>query len=155
MEAIDTFADGTRSIIPVLRPKGSGWREVPCSKQVSLGYPVRAYFHDKSDLAVISAVEVASDADGIDRGFEYHISISKQPLVGPPRRCDSNEAKWVLKQFGLDGSEEDNHVPGGIVRNFWRTVSGKLVGLECACKDEEPAIVEDKGDFVWRGAPGR
>lgn len=144
----DTFADGTRSIVAVVRPKGAGWRELPCDKRFTLGYPARAFFHPKSNLAVISAVEVADDGK-IDKGPEYHVSISKQMLSGP-RRCDSNEAKWVLDQFGLDGAEEDNHVPHGVVRNFWRPVATGLVGLECECKAEEPAIKEDKGDFVWR-----
>lgn len=145
---MDTFLDGTRSIISVLRPKGPGWRELPSPKQFTLGYPARAFFHEKSDLAVISAVEVADDGK-IDKGPEYHVSISRQTLQGP-KRCDSNEAKWVLEQFGLDGAEEDNHVPHGVVRNFWRPVAERLVGLECDCKAEEPAIVEDKGDFIWR-----
>jgi hypothetical protein len=95
----------------------------------------------------MSAVETMSDED---KGPEYHLSISKQ-VGGSPNRCTSNEAKWVLDQFGLDGAEEDNHVPFGVVRNFWRTVATPLVGLECECKDEEPAVVEDKGDFIWRG----
>jgi hypothetical protein len=69
---------------------------------------------------------------------------------GTSIRCDSNEAKWVLDQFGLEGAEEDNHVPFGIVRNFWRPVADKLVGIECQCKAEEPEIREDKGDFIWR-----
>ena len=46
---------------------------------------------------------------------------------------------------------EDNHVPGGFVRNFWRPVADRFSGYECACVATEPAIVEDKGDFVWRG----
>lgn len=53
--------------------------------------------------------------------------------------------------FQLDnGWEEDNHVPYGIARNFWRPLAENLVGIECKCKEEEPAIVEDKGDYVWR-----
>lgn len=147
---MDTYADGTRSIVAVLRPKGAGWREFPSDKRASLGYPSRVFFHASSSLAVISAVEVASDGK-VDKGPEYHISISKQ-MRGAPRRCDSNEANWVLDQFGLDGSEEDNHVPNGVVRNFWRPVATGLIGLECECKAEEPAIVEDKGDFIWRPA---
>jgi hypothetical protein len=118
-------------------------------KRYSMGFPSRAFFHDESSLAVISAVEVASEP-GMDKGFEYHISISKQYRDGTRGRCSSNEAKWVLRQFGLDGSEEDNHVPHGFVRNFWRPVAETLVGIECPCKEEEPAIREDKGDFVWR-----
>lgn len=147
----DTYADGTPCIVKVLTPKGDGWREIPMDKRYSLGFPSRAFIH-KSNLAVISAVEVASEP-GMDKGFEYHISISKQlpTRIGTVQaRCDSNEAKWVLDQFGLEGAEEDNHVPNGLVRNFWRPVADRLVGLECPCKEEEPAIREDKGDFVWR-----
>jgi hypothetical protein len=145
---IDTYADGTPCIVKVLTPKGEGWREIPMDKRYSLGFPSRAFIH-KSNLAVISAVEVASEP-GMDKGFEYHISISKQFSNGTAKRCDSNEAKWVLNQFGLDGAEEDNHVPHGIVRNFWRPVADRLVGIECPCKEEEPEVREDKGDFVWR-----
>jgi hypothetical protein len=145
----DTFADGTRCIVPVLRPKGEGWMEVPGAQRHSFGYPARAFSH-KGGLFVISAVEVASDKDGIDRGFEYHVSISRPVSPGVTSRCSSNEARWVLDQFGLEGAEEDNHVPHGRVRNFWRAVATPLIGMECACKEEEPAIREDKGDFVWR-----
>lgn len=148
---IDRYADGARSIVSVLRPRGKGWREIPCDPRASMGYPSRAFFHPPSSLAVISAVEVADDGK-IDKGPEYHVSISKQTVLGPGR-CDSNEARWVLDQFGLEGAEEDNHVPNGVVRNFWRPVANRLVGLECECKAEEPAIVENKGDFVWRPAP--
>jgi hypothetical protein len=110
---LDTFASGEISIVPVLRPKGAGWSERPIDPRFSMGYPCRAFFHAESALAVMSAVEVMSDED---KGPEYHISISKQK--GRPSRCDSNEAKWVLQQFGLEGAEEDNHVHSGIVRNF-------------------------------------
>lgn len=147
-EAMDTFADGTRSIISVKQPKGSGWQEYPCDKRATMGHPGRTFYHEKTGLAVISAVEVADDGK-VDKGPEFHISISKQKLSGPTR-CDANEAKWILDEFGMDGAEEDNHVPHGVVRNFWRPVAHGLVGLECECKAEEPAIVEDKGDFIWR-----
>lgn len=150
IKAQDTYADGTPCLTPVLRPRGSGWREVP--QRHMLGYPCRAFFHDKTYLAVLSAVEVADDGK-IDKGVEYHISISKQVIGLRTQRCTSDEAKWVLDQFGLEGAEEDNHVPSGMVRNFWRPVANSLVGLECECKAEEPAIVEDKGDFTWRAAP--
>lgn len=150
MTAIDTYADGTRSLTSVLRPRDSGWREIPQSHM--MGYPCRAFFHNKSTLAVLSAVEVADD-EKIGKGPEYHISISKQPRGFGTQRCTSEEAKWVLDQFGLGGAEEDNHVPGGLVRNFWRPVADHLVGMECECKANEVAVIEDKGDFVWRKAP--
>src|SRR4029077_6653007 len=145
---MDTYADGTRSVISVLRPKGSGWRELPSAKHLTMGYPSRIFYHVETGLAVISAVEVASDGK-VDKGPKYHVSLSLE-RDGKPFRCDSNQARWVLDQFGLEGSEEDNHVPHGVVRNFWRPVANRFVGLECDCKAEEPAIVEDKGDFIWR-----
>lgn len=146
---VDRYADGTRAITPVLRPQGPGWREVPGGNRYSFGFPCRAYFHDKTGLFVMSAVEVVKDGK-LNKGPEYHISVSRQTMAGPTR-CDSNAAKWALDQFKLDGAEEDNHVPSGVVRNFWRPVATDLIGLECECKAEEPAVREDKGDFVWRG----
>lgn len=144
-------------IVQPLRPRaGSGWQQMPSPPTwVSLGYAAEAWYHSGACLNVISAVEVAKDADGIDRGPEYHISISKRvangTLQGRTERCSSQEAQSVLAQFGMDGGEEDNHVPGGMVRNFWRPVADSLVGLECACKADEPTIVENKGDYTWRG----
>lgn len=136
------------SIIPPKRPIASGWVELPKPPRwVSLGFDALMFEQPETGLRVISAVEVAKDADGIDRGPEYHISISK--LGG---RCTSAEARTVLEQFDVAGAEEDNHVPHGVVRNFWRPVADRFVGLECACKDAEPAIVEDNGDYVWRPA---
>jgi hypothetical protein len=135
------------SIIQPLQPTCSDWMELePPPAWVTLGYAGRRFYHAQTKIMVISAVEVAKDADGIDRGAEYHISISKNG-----GRCTSQEAKTVLEQFEIYGAEEDNHVPGGVVRNFWLPVADRFVGLECACKDAEPAIKEDKGDYVWRG----
>ena len=146
------FSDGTQCIIKPLKPNGDGWTELPFDQRYSLGFPGRAFFFKARGLAVISAVEVATDKDQIERGFEYHLSVSRQTIIGTSR-CDSEDAKWVLGQFGLEGAEEDNHVPFGKVRNFWRPVASPLVGLECKCKESEPAIIEDKGDYIWRGTP--
>lgn len=146
----DTFADGRQSIVAVLRPRLVGWREVP-TDTLPAGFngPTRAFIHDASSLAVISAVEFIDD--GKVDGPEYHLSISRQhPTLGT-RRCSSNEARWVLVQFGMEGGREDNHVPG-LVRNFWRPVADPMVGRECLCVEGENAIVEDKGDFIWRAA---
>lgn len=140
-------------IIRPLSPKFPGWNDgVDVSMRLRSPFTVIWYEHSKERLRVFSAVEVARDKDGIDRGPEYHISISKfDPLTGRPGMCSADEAKWVLEQFGCDGAEEDNHVPGGVVRNFWRPVADSLVGLECACKDTEN--VEIVGDFVRRPLP--
>lgn len=139
-----------KSIIPPLRPKGEDWLRMPdMPLRYSMGYECEVWKHGGLQLGVMSAVEVATDKDGIDRGPEYHISISKHDAPRP-RRCTSEEARFVLGAFGLEGAEEDNHVPNGVVRNFWRAVAEPMVGLECACKADEPAIREDKGDYVWR-----
>lgn len=135
------------SIIKPKRPVAGRWIRGPVPAAAYQGYPIELWFGESLELTVISAVEVAQDKDGIDRGPEYHVSISKRGH----RRCSGEEAKLVLRQFDMDGAEEDNHVAYGFVRNFWRAVSEPMIGLECACKDDEPAIVEDKGDFIWRG----
>jgi hypothetical protein len=98
---------------------------------------------------VIAAVEYIND--GKADGPEYHLSISRQHRTLGTQRCSSTEARWVMVQFALDGAKEDNHVPGGKVRNFWRPVADPLVGRECSCVETENAIAEDKGDYVWRG----
>lgn len=130
-----------------LAPRSPGWNDL--GDFPVFGFVARRWYHSALGLVVISAVEVARDKDGIDRGPEYHLSVSKA-ANGRPCRCSSAEAEWMLREFGLEGAEEDNHVPNGLVRNFWRTVAEPLIGLECACKAEETAVVEDNGEYVWR-----
>lgn len=139
------------SIIKPLRPKTSGWRALPSPPSwVTLGYAGETWVHLATRIYVISAVEVAVDDDGVERGPEYHVSISRNG-----GRCSTQAARDVLRQFGADGAEEDNHVPSGIVRNFWLPVAEALIGQECACKADEPAVREDRGDYIWRAAPRR
>ena len=149
----DTYADGTPSIITCLKPKRHGWVEFqlpPASPLRQMGYPVRVYRHTRSMITVFSAVEVTSDS--VVGGPEYHLSISRDGRDGT-ERVDSNDARWALGEFSIEGAREDNHVPYGLVRNFWRPVAGNWVGVRCRCEDDEPKITENKGDFVWRGAP--
>ncbi|WP_198320781.1 hypothetical protein [Azohydromonas aeria] len=141
---------GTLSIIQPKRPTGPGWRRATwwrCPPQLAeLGYPVEPWEHPASGLFALSAVEVAHDPGQPDLGPEYHLSIT---LNGG--RCTAADALFVLAAFGLSDATEDNHVPGGRARNFWRPVADKLSGHICHCQDEEPAMREDKGDYVWRG----
>lgn len=135
------------SIIKPKVPKSNDWIKCPpVPVWVSMGYECEAWQY--KNICVFSAVEVAKDNDAIHRGPEYHLSIS----INGQERCDSNTAKWVVDQFDMDGAEEDNHAPSGIVRNFWLPVAQKLIGLECECKASEPVIKEDKGDYIWRPA---
>jgi hypothetical protein len=141
----------TQSIIKPRRPTGQDWVQAnPPPGSVTLGYEGEMWVHVPSGLQIISAVEVAAAEGGVDKGPEYHISISRWTRYGP-ERCSSAEALWVLDAFDLIEAEEDNHVPHGVVRNFWRPVADRLVGVECACKADELAIVENSGDYVWRG----
>ncbi len=139
-------------IIQPLAPKTTAeWRflgEIP--REFTQGYFGHYWMHVERLLCVMSCVEVARDADDIDKGPEYHVSLSRR--VGSDIvRADRNDARFVIKQFGLEDADEDNHVPGGVVRNFWMPVAEHLRGHVCPCKDTEPAMVEDKGDFIWRG----
>jgi len=124
---------------------------IPSYTHTMRGMELRDYFAAKAMQGMLAdsaynGSGVAVEVPDKKIGFEYHISITKMGM----KRCDSNEAKWVLRQFGLDGWEEDNHVPYGVARHFWRPVAENLVGLECKCKADEPEIVEDKGDYIWR-----
>ena len=138
------------SLIQPKSPNGTGWRKAKwwvCPPQLAeLGYPVVPWEHAASGLFVLSAVEVASEPDKPALGPEYHLSVSNNGA-----RCTTSEALWVLNAFGVADAKEDNHVPSGRVRNFWRPVADGLSGYECPCVNDEPAIREDKGDFVWRG----
>jgi len=137
------------AIIKPLSPTSADWQsmgDVP--KWITLGYDGCAWLH-KDGFFVISSVEVAKDKDGFSLGPEYHLSLTLQTPSGPVR-VDSNDAKWVLTEFKCDGADEDNHVENGLARNFWRPVNDNLVGSVCPCKDKEPKIVSDKGDFVIR-----
>lgn len=146
------------SIIQPLRPLKQGrtqWFQDGAIHPALLraGYPIERWMHYGYDITVLSAVEVATDKDGSSNGPEYHLSVSKATWPNgryTPARVDTSQAKWVLAEFGLDGAEEDNHVPHGVVRNFWRPVADGLVGKECRCKAEEVVIKENKGDFIWR-----
>lgn len=139
----------TTSIIKPLRPDGSGWHgPVGLPTRVTLGFEGYAWTHPKLGVSVISAVEVAKDKDGIERGPEYHVSIAAMGPVGPGR-CPSDVATLVLRAFGaLDGWEEDNHVPNGVARNYWRPVAETMIGMDCACKATEHVVIE--GDYEHR-----
>lgn len=139
------------SVIKTLKPKNpAGWIEVPVPGfMLAQAISARRYLHG-SGLSVMSSVELTDEGPDGKRP-EYHISVSRIGHTGV-MRATSNEARWVLDEFGFELCEEDNHVQGGIVRNFWRPVTENQVGMPCSCRDAEPEIKEDKGDYVWRAA---
>lgn len=139
------------SIVKPRRPiVDHGWEQLPVSLPTldRGGYPYEIWRHRANSLGVISSVEVAAEHPGAaPLGPAYHLSVSRFGA-----RCSSADALWVLGAFELSDALEDNHVPNGKVRNFWRYVADNLSGYACACVDVEPAIREDSGDYVWRGA---
>lgn len=136
-------------IIQPLKPAGDGWiGGEDVRHQLRSEFPLTWWWYEPCRLYVLSAVEVAADTDGVHRGPEYHLSVSRQTPDLRPVRCSAEEGMFVLGAFGLDGWEEDNHVPDGKVRNYWRAVAENLVGRECACKETEHLVVE--GDFEHR-----
>lgn len=112
----------------------------------ALGYPISAWIHPSAGLFVLSAVEATLEPGGAELVPYYHLSISAHGV-----RCSSALALFALASFDLSDAIEDNHVPHGRVRNFWRPVADRLSGMQCKCIESEPAIKEDKGDFIWRG----
>lgn len=140
-------------VIQPKRPKeNSGWVQIPYPKHMLdplLQVDPPDMWEHIDGFRVLSAVEKPTPLPGeVDVGPEYHLSISRNRW-----RCTLADAMWVLGQFDLADAKEDNHVPNGFVRNFWRPVADNLSGFECPCQETEPAIREDKGDFVWRGVP--
>lgn len=115
---------------------------------------IERWFHKGQLLSVLTAVEAVEPDKGKAARPEYHISISRLAVIRGEvviARVDSATALEVLRQFGAEGFLEDNHVPHGKVRNFWRPVAGNYVGEVCKCQETEPEIREDKGDYIWRG----
>lgn len=140
------------SVVQTLKPKSEDWIEVePPTAAAQMAITVTAWFH-KEGFFCISAVEYVLPEGETESRPEYHLSMSRQSAIIGASRVTSNQAAWILKEFGMDGAFEDNHVPFGKVRNFWRPVNDNLVGQVCACVDDEPAIKEDKGDYIWRPA---
>ncbi|WP_354675096.1 hypothetical protein [Cupriavidus alkaliphilus] len=145
------------SIIKPKRPNGAGWTRVSSEMlgrimhAAGLASTSEAWHHPESRIQVFSSVEVARDPGQPDLGPEFHLSISKNGGSRGPLRTTSAEALWCVAQFDLADAKEDNHVPSGVVRNFWRPVADHLSGYECPCDDREPAMLEDKGDYIWRG----
>lgn len=149
-----------QSVISAIQPKApgeKGWiRNLAVERYLRRASPtmdnesVFAVYDHPMGYRAISSVEVMNEPGEPSLGPEYHLSISQAG-----RRCSSQDAAHIKKVFGLEDAREDNHVRNGIARDFWRPVADHLSGYECPCQDSEPAIREDKGDFIWRPAPAR
>jgi hypothetical protein len=144
-----------QSVIPSLRPLCVGWVQWPVlhPDTRAAAADITRWYNRAHEVQVLSAVEVIGGEIAGIRRPEYHVSVSRlRWQADHNQRASDSLARWALKQFGFDGAEEDNHVPHGIVRNYFRPVAEPLIGQECACKETEPAIKEDRGDYIWRDA---
>lgn len=109
--------------------------------RVHLGFPAERWVSVHGHVA-ITAVETPEDVGQPPLGPEYHVSISFRG-----GRVSADEVPALLKDWGMEGADEDNHVQG-IARHFWKPVAEKYHGYVCVCKRAEHAITE--GDYVWR-----
>lgn len=128
-------------VIQPKRPSSPDWRMLDRIR-VHMGFPAERWVSRFGHVAV-TAVETPVDNHTENLGPEYHVSISKAG-----GRVSADEVPELLRVWDMEGADEDNHVPGGIARHFWKVVAAKYAGFVCPCKQTEHAITE--GDYVWR-----
>lgn len=115
-----------------IKPKSGSWK--------ILGWePYGQGFKYQNVMGVIAI----SSIHLIDGKPQWHVSFSHQGQRIPQGWMES-----LLSQWGLQGWDEDNHVPNGKVRNYWKPVQ-KTDPQVCPCKaNEEPHLEE--GGYIWR-----
>ena len=137
---MSTVADsGTRPPEPK-RPSSNRW--------IHRGYNPKAEgeIYDAIDgRRALVSVHFIEPPEG--KGLEHHISISH--LGQRPTR---QMVLATLRDFGLDGAVEDNHLPGR-ARHFWLPLSPSE-RADCDCfATEKPH--DEGGGFIWRSEPER
>lgn len=119
------------------QPRLPGWREVrPWTGPGVLSGAV----YEREGVLVISTLALAEYPDGDGIGPQHHVSVSCRG-----RRPSRSELNIALVQFGMRGTEEDNHHPG-IARHFWRPLD-PAHRVACQCKSDE-TVVRD-GAYEW------
>lgn len=107
---------------------------------------------DAPDVYLRGRLLVMSDFAVMEfRGEErpqFMLSISASGAGGRRRATDA-EVTQALRDFGMDGAEEDNHQPG-IIRMFFLLADPRPgeEGIQCDCKEDEQVVVEPDG-FRW------
>lgn len=91
-------------------------------------------------MVVVSTLDVAQLPDGSGVGLQWHVSAS---FGDGKRRLTDAEVAHVLRDFGMEGAEEDNHEPGR-ARHFWLPVDPEH-RVDCECKTTEEVHVEADG----------
>lgn len=145
--------DPKHRILQPIRPTKGVWIQWEVSGALEQQcYAVERYYNQALEVQVITAIEALEQPDRSTR-FEYHISVTGcRAQTHRVYRCSDQTAKCALEMFGFTNYAEDNHVPGGLARNYWRPVV-ETQDPGCECFDTEPKIIEDKGDYIWRHAP--
>lgn len=147
------------NIIKPIEPIGADGLPLPgwsYNTRLPTEYELHAWDHEYG-VSALTGLEVVEEKDHPESsGPHYHVSLTRwyraRGELKGPIRIDSADAAYVLREFfgGLEGWEEDNHIKGGKARHFWRPVDESKIGMECFCKQHEPRIIEDGGDYVWR-----
>lgn len=105
--------------------------------------PPSEMFVSPLGIQVITSIHVVENANKVGKSPHFHISISDRG-----ERVPASIVPVILKQFGAEDFEEDNHSPMRKIRSFWRPVDG--APTECACKETEKPEID--GDYTWRPA---
>lgn len=123
------------------RKEARGWVEVG---PVGSGDPstiARSHWR-RGPVSVISALELAELPDRSGAGPQWHVSVSR---FG--KRPKPIEVERALRAFGMLGTEEDNHHPGG-ARHFWLPVDPEH-RVDCECKTDEDVVVDPTDGYRW------
>ncbi len=98
-----------------------------------------------SGVCAISSIVWVNDEHEPEYHWEWLVSFS---IMGR-RRVSDKKLKWILKDWGMEDFEEDNHTPG-IARKFWLAVDQKF-RKPCPCKDE---IIKSEDEYFWSEKKG-
>ncbi len=153
------MASDLELIVKPLRPSGAGWVQwpwiAPPGYEDLRPYAIERWYNRGHEVQVMSSIENVQPEANVEARHEYHLSVSGVKF-GANRiyRVSDSRARWAMREFRFDEFFEDNHVPGGLVRNYWRPVADPLVGQVCVCVEREPTMREMQGDYIWRGHRG-
>lgn len=78
---------------------------------------------------------------------QFHVSVTEHGA-----RPSDEAVRAALADFGMEGADEDNHLPGR-ARHFWMCDDGRKAEPPCDCKATEETIVEPDG-FRWQRKRG-
>lgn len=135
--------DAPEAPVPCKRPVSGAWRRVYVTGSVEL------YDHALIPLRVLSSVDWVGETEG-GNGWEYHVSVSRRTKTFRQRVASDDVVKMALEAFGMTEAREDNHVPNGVVRNFWLPVDGRPPHCDCETTEAPHPMGDGTTSAVWR-----